>query len=328
MKKESIIASIVLTVVVIAVSIFLWSKITTTSVAMISGEENVAAVARTQITSVGSGVAPDATQGGMYSNVTGGSCGNQSTAVTGAMTPACIQHQQEAVAAWNSFYSANLSPAEANGTVVIDARLVAEGTTVRSKPTLPAYHYPLLNSHNPPAFICKKPMIYTASEDIANGGIAPTYVSTSTQYIYGASSDIGYGISNALGYDAAGNVLANMTSAAGFNYKGWQNSFYPSSYGYCLDAGYVSNYPNYVTKMTAFIKAHNLAINLDSTFFPFGGVPLIVPHLGSGVIQLSGSSTPITAKPTAIPYGKVNSGTSNTTSTTRSAGTNTSTAGH
>src|ERR1035437_1426399 len=351
MKKQSIIESVVLTVVVIAHSFFLWNKITTSTIAL-NGGENVAAVA-TQITNAGSGTATaDPTAGGMFSPTLGMICGD--TGIINLPDNAtCKKNRQEVLAAWNSLWSPNLTTEEANGSIRFGSIPRTEGPSRNSSSnffgtrsyaflvpgvmppakvlnasttaphsgkvyTTSAYRYPRssMNAYSVPSKLCKNFVlpVYPQAETVASS-TQFTYISTSTQFVMGDGSDLSYpyGFNLALGYDGDGNIMANTYSASGISYKGWTNGMTPPIYGYCLDAGYVSNYPNYVTKIKTLADKYILVVSsmsvphysnantdlLDS-FFPFGGKPKLVFSNLTGKSSFGNVSTPITAKPTLI----------------------------
>jgi hypothetical protein len=208
----------------------------------------------------------------------------------------CIKNPvpiRAATAIWNSFYSANLSPTEANGTTIVGQNSRPEGSAALPKPQFAPFA-----DYQHTSTSCKNPITITSLKQIiafltyigADTSKVNQIISTSNQYIMGGD-DIHYAIINALGYDGNGAILA------GTKYAGWQLPFAPPYFAYCLDAGYVSNYPNYVQKFTAFLSKYNLTtMAVNNQLFPFGGAPAITSGNGS-IIR---SATPITALPNTV----------------------------
>src|ERR1035437_10838232 len=263
MKKESIIASIVLTIVVIAASVFLWSKITTSTVALTSGDENVAAVAaantttRTYTTGTNDSLIPGCV-GSVYQchDPKMNSIGKQITAIS------------------NSFFSPNLKPYEADGTTFVG---LTASTLISFFSDVPSTALSGVSE------ICKKPVTlrdaqWMITNFAALGKDVSSIISTSTQYVF-TMGGMNTGIHDTF-----------------YPLTGYYNGYLPepmfnlSFYGYCLDAGYVSNYPNYVQKVSDFLFTHKdavavqtiiaehnrgLSVNFakDGTLYPFGGTP-------------------------------------------------------
>ena len=195
---------------------------------------------------------------------------NTSPVAKTAVSSATMKMYQPVVAIFNSFYSANLTPEEIKGTKIVGFSSTSSQTLVATWDDINVS----IHSNS----ICKYPIsIKTAQwmvKHLADRGInASSIISSSTTFIFARTTDIQYPISNILGRDAAGNPLTGRDI-------GTQGKFGKPFAGYCLDAGYVSNYPNYVNKFTAFLTKYNMfkLLLASSTikptdYFPFAGLP-------------------------------------------------------
>ena len=139
----------------------------------------------------------------------------------------------EALGIVNSFLSPNLTPAQANGTEYAQYMVWQDASGI----------YNTIDSSGLGSNMCHHPISITTAKWIQSRmnehGINADYLTaTTSQYVQIDSQE-----------------WASMAIGRIFGGPGISPDSAPA-FGYCLDVGYVSNYPNYINKYTAFYNAH------------------------------------------------------------------------
>jgi hypothetical protein len=185
---------------------------------------------------------------------------NVSTNAGGFPIPVGNPADYNATAIQNSIFSDNLTPIQANGNRSVFYYIppsTPEFLTIPISSTIP--QSTVLNASLSPSGLCKNPVSINGARELiktmANLGIDASFImSTAREYITGG-----------MAVYAIEQRLSNSQ---------YQSAFAPPAAGYCLDAGYVSDYPTYVKNFTAFVNSHPtwniIQPIIASQYYPFG----------------------------------------------------------
>jgi hypothetical protein len=196
---------------------------------------------------------------------------------------------QQALGIANSFFSPNLTPGQANGTELAiyttnEPGLISglgsiTGGTPGSLLSTNICHYPIpISTAN---WLVKR---------LTENGVNANFITdASRRYVFAVpSSWAAYPVANRLGFDAAG-----------YPAPGLMNKFDIPQWAYCLDAGYVSNYPNFIAKFTAFVNSHPSPPNLANYQFGVTGSMVTLAARNGTTVSSTSTGTTVTTPATS-----------------------------